>query len=456
MLILITILFLTFLLYSISNNNLFAKSNKNDQKKTLRKLFFYFLAVSPALYTIFSDKAYNFNPNEDLYLPVVTATAFMQFIISLIFIIYKYKTKFIGFPIYAEYLKKMTNNNYFFTSSRPQQIILIFFTTIIGLYFGAIFSLTIAIDLPTQYSLEGDYIIFIRKSYGYLYSYEFLSIINLILLIVLLNTLDVINFFRFTKKENITLDRYKILYLSTTMLSIITLGIILNLFIENVTVEILFLNSILLFFILSVSIYHYFYENPVFKDSKITDFFEFTSVMKNPDSKSEINYLLKYGESLKFEAKSTLYHCMRTGEYRKDLSLEVVKAIAGFMNGKGGTLIIGVEEDSENNLSVKGSLNTEIKKHWKNSIDKFQRDGFSRLITQTFRSDVLPLIETKLEKFNAYFIFIVNVSPNKNPVWVGKPFFDNKEGEKFYLRKEAQTVELKGKNITDYLSNKEG
>ena len=163
--------------------------------------------------------------------------------------------------------------------------------------------------------------------------------------------------------------------------------------------------------------------------------------------------ILKNGENRKLEAKATLYHDMLLGTKEQDRALDCIKAIAGFLNSRGGTLLIGVEEDFNHDLIVSGSLNLELKKHWKNSKDKFQRNGFSDLIGKVFRSNVLKNIKAEFYTYDKdYLIWKVDVAKCDEPVWVGKPFFKKEGTEKFYLRQEARTIELKGEKLTDHLN----
>jgi hypothetical protein len=55
--------------------------------------------------------------------------------------------------------------------------------------------------------------------------------------------------------------------------------------------------------------------------------------------------LVAAGEGERTEFKSTARRNLRTGERDEKLELLVVKTVAGFLNAKGGTLVIGVADD---------------------------------------------------------------------------------------------------------------
>ena len=58
-----------------------------------------------------------------------------------------------------------------------------------------------------------------------------------------------------------------------------------------------------------------------------------------------ITELIKFGESVNLECKSTLQWDTIKNQYNKDLRHPALKTIAAFLNTEGGTLLIGVEDD---------------------------------------------------------------------------------------------------------------
>jgi hypothetical protein len=63
------------------------------------------------------------------------------------------------------------------------------------------------------------------------------------------------------------------------------------------------------------------------------------------DEVPSLDALLAAGETEKVEFKSTARRNLHTGERDERLELVIVKTVAGFLNGSGGTLLIGVSDD---------------------------------------------------------------------------------------------------------------
>ncbi len=97
--------------------------------------------------------------------------------------------------------------------------------------------------------------------------------------------------------------------------------------------------------------------------------------------KTPVADLLSIGEGPKVEFKQTARVNLATGQRDKIMELMVIKTIAGFMNAVGGTLLIGVSDDSKvvgigNDLKTLGS--------------KQNRDGFALWLTGLLDSTLGP------------------------------------------------------------------
>ena len=61
----------------------------------------------------------------------------------------------------------------------------------------------------------------------------------------------------------------------------------------------------------------------------------------------DIGELIAGGEGVHVEFKSSLRVNLHTGEKDPKMELACLKTIAGFLNARGGTLIVGVSDDGE-------------------------------------------------------------------------------------------------------------
>jgi len=84
----------------------------------------------------------------------------------------------------------------------------------------------------------------------------------------------------------------------------------------------------------------------------------------------EVTSLIRSGESERLEFKSSLRWDFRKGSGNRELESVIVRAIAGFLNAEGGTLLIGVADDG----SVVG-----LEKDY-HTLRTKNRDGFERFL----------------------------------------------------------------------------
>ena len=158
----------------------------------------------------------------------------------------------------------------------------------------------------------------------------------------------------------------------------------------------------------------------------------------------EIEALIKSGESNKLEFKSTLRWDMKESRVNKALEDVVVKAVAGFMNSDGGTLLIGVEDD-KNILGLQSDYNT-LGSH-KN------RDGFENHLTTLLLGacgkDLSPLLRTSFHTVDGKEICKVVVAPSPRPV-----FLEDGKGKHLYIRTGNSTRELDVKEAVEYVKGR--
>jgi len=127
----------------------------------------------------------------------------------------------------------------------------------------------------------------------------------------------------------------------------------------------------------------------------------------------DVHYLLRQGESETVEFKSSIRWDYNRGEVNKDLGDAIVKAVAAFLNTRGGTIIIGIADDG----SVLG-----LKRDY-DSLPKSNRDGFELHLQQTI-SKKIGVDRFKLNvsvtphEVNGNDIWSVHVEPSPRPVYI--------------------------------------
>lgn len=157
--------------------------------------------------------------------------------------------------------------------------------------------------------------------------------------------------------------------------------------------------------------------------------------VKRTDSPEELIELIKNGEDDTTEFKSSLRINTHTGEQDKRLEHSVLKSIVAMLNSKGGTLLIGVDD----NKTITG-----IEKDKFESIDKFNLH-FSTLLKNHIGNEYLPFLNFEQVIVEDKSIFKVECNRSKKPV-----FLKMNGTEEFYVRNGPASVLLKGSKLIEY------
>jgi hypothetical protein len=151
--------------------------------------------------------------------------------------------------------------------------------------------------------------------------------------------------------------------------------------------------------------------------------------------------LISAGESDAVEFKSTLRTNLHTGQADEKMHLSVLKTIAGFLNAKGGNLLIGVADDGEVlGLEADGFANEDkMGLHLVNLI----RDRIGEVF--------LPYVHAHFEDLNDQRVLSVRCEKGPKAAFV-------KDGgvQRFYVRGGNSTAELSGPAVVEYIGHRFG
>jgi hypothetical protein len=151
---------------------------------------------------------------------------------------------------------------------------------------------------------------------------------------------------------------------------------------------------------------------------------------------SSVADLLAAAESDGIEFKSTIRTNLHTGQPDEKIHLSALKTIAGFLNTRGGTLVIGVDDDGNVlGLAADGFQNEDkMSLHLVNLI----RDRIGEIF--------LPYVHPHFEGEDSQRVLIVRCEKGPKPAFV-------KDGsvQRFYVRSANSTAELSGNSVTDYV-----
>ncbi len=154
-----------------------------------------------------------------------------------------------------------------------------------------------------------------------------------------------------------------------------------------------------------------------------------------------VRHLVAEGENDQAEFKSSLRWDRREERVNKGLEQAVVKTLAGFLNAKGGTLLVGVD-DSGAAAGIAVDYAT---------LSKSDRDGFEVHLRQILARDLgevaaASFLTVNFHEIDGEDICQVTVDPSDHPIWVERP-----TGAVLYLRSGGATRPLPIKEAVKYI-----
>ena len=151
--------------------------------------------------------------------------------------------------------------------------------------------------------------------------------------------------------------------------------------------------------------------------------------------------LLSGEETARREYKSSAFHDYGGGDLPETVLFHssVIKPVAGFLNAKGGTLAIGIDDDGKV-LGIEPDLD----------LKKWDMDRYVNALTSKMASELgtyaAALTEISIRPFEGRAVCVVDVQPSPDPVYVRTP----KNPHTFYVRINNSTRELAGPDLVMY------
>ncbi len=137
----------------------------------------------------------------------------------------------------------------------------------------------------------------------------------------------------------------------------------------------------------------------------------------------EIRNLIGGGEGQHIEMKTSVRWDSRSKKVNKELTKNIIKTIAGFLNSSGGTLLLGVD-DRGDVVGIEADYET---------LARRDRDGYegylTKLLLDTFGKELSLSIRISFHEIDRKLICSVTAQPAPKPVFV-----PDEKGEHFYVR----------------------
>lgn len=182
--------------------------------------------------------------------------------------------------------------------------------------------------------------------------------------------------------------------------------------------------------------------------SRMNEFLDGITETKEPAAPVSIDDLVREGESEELEFKATLRWDLQTEAVNSKLEDAIVKAVAAFSNGQGGTLLIGVDDDGEilgldhDYVSLSGDRD-EFELHLRNLLNKHL--GAAMVTTNLKVSFPTP---------NGRDICQVDVIAARQPVFLTVTDKNGRREEKFYVRSGNSSQDLPPSEAAAYVKDR--
>ena len=157
----------------------------------------------------------------------------------------------------------------------------------------------------------------------------------------------------------------------------------------------------------------------------------------------DVRSLIAQGESSTLEFKSSFRWDLRENKVNRALEAVILKTVAGYMNGSGGTLLIGVADDG-NIVGLEADYKT---------LKKTDRDGFEQALMTAVATklggDACHSVQSVFHLLDGKDICRVIVAPTHRPVYV-------KDGDapRLYVRTGVSTRELNVQEAVNYTAER--
>ncbi len=160
------------------------------------------------------------------------------------------------------------------------------------------------------------------------------------------------------------------------------------------------------------------------------------------DERPDIAAVVATGETDTVEFKSAARYNQHTQTNDPKIELTIVKTIAGFANAKGGTLVIGVNDDGQ-----PLGLDHDLALMKKPDVDRYQL-WLTDLLENTIGKPAASSVGVTFPELEGHRVCRVEVRPAVSPVFVNPPGSNN--GADFYVRVGNSTRQFTAAELLDY------
>jgi hypothetical protein len=162
------------------------------------------------------------------------------------------------------------------------------------------------------------------------------------------------------------------------------------------------------------------------------------------DTALDVRALVALGEGDSLEFKSSARWDYQKSEANKALEGVIAKTIAGFLNAKGGTLLLGVSDDGQ----ILG-----LEADYKTLSKRPDRDGYQQflvnLLSSTMGKETCSFLSISFQPIDGSEVCVFRVEASPKPVYLADGAVS-----RFYLRTGNTTQELNTKDAVAYIGTR--
>ena len=159
--------------------------------------------------------------------------------------------------------------------------------------------------------------------------------------------------------------------------------------------------------------------------------------------------MIMSGENSQVEFKTTLRYDMRTNKVNKKLEEVVLKTLAAFSNGQGGTLVMGVTDDLEV-IGLENDYKT-LKSGTKDEFELHLRNLVNHAYGIEFATNNLSIT---FPEVNDIEICVVEIKQGLRPVYTETTDKNGNKTKKFYVRSGNSSQEMDITEISQYVNQR--
>lgn len=188
-------------------------------------------------------------------------------------------------------------------------------------------------------------------------------------------------------------------------------------------------------------------EDSGWSPSRLLSLSSYGKQLRREPARQSTESLLESGEDFRVEYKGSFEaDLMERNIPAHVMHWNCVKAVLGFLNREGGTLLVGVADNGEV-LGLDSDLSI-----YQNSLDKLQRK-VNGVFSNTLGDAIASSLAIQYENLHDRTVCRIDVPKSQNLVFLQKDFSQGKSSE-LYVRRSGETKGLSGVEIVTYLANR--